>query len=228
MKARLRLLLLGLLLGPVIAFPQASSSHETFVPKSGKGPAVIVIAGATGLSSYTSYAQRVADLGYYTVLVDGGEILTREQDGAANLRNAITQAQGSPHGTPAKVVLIGFSQGGGGILAHGTAMDDVVAAAVAYYPATSWARNPASVAARIRVPVLVLAGGLDRYRDCCLAETARQIAAAAKERGRPLELVVYPHAGHGFNLDRRRYRQEDADDAWRRTVEMLAKHQPLQ
>ena len=40
--------------------------------------------------------------------------------------------------------------------------------------------------------------------------------------------VVYPYADHGFNLDRRKYRQQDAEDAWRRTVEMLAKHQPLQ
>jgi dienelactone hydrolase len=227
MKARLRRLLVGLVLAPATVFAQAISTHEEFLPKSGRGPVVVVITGATGASSYLSYAQRVAELGYYTVLIEGREILTREH-GAANLRAAITQAQASPHGAPGKAMLIGFSQGGGGILAHGTAMDDLVVAAVAYYPATSWARNPAAVAARIRVPILIFAGGLDRYNNCCLAETARQIEAAAKERARPLELVVYPHAHHGFNLDRRKYREQDAEDAWRRTAEMLAKHQPVQ
>ena len=227
MSPAARLLLLLVAFAPAAVFAQALSKHEEFVPKSGKGPVVVVISGATGLPYYWDYARRVAELGYYTVLIDGKDILTREQDGAANLRTVITQAQASPHGTPGKAVLIGFSQGGGGILAHGTAMDDAVAAAVAYYPATSWARNPATIAARVRVPLLIFAGGLDRFGNCCLAETARQIAAAAKERERPLELVVYPNADHGFNLERGKYRQQDADDAWRRTVQMLAKHQPL-
>jgi dienelactone hydrolase len=226
-KPLIRLAAWALLLAPAATLAQALSKHEAFAPKSGRGPIVVVISGATGLPYYWDYARRVSELGYFTLLIDGKDILAREQDGAANLRAAIGAAQASPQAMPGKATLIGFSQGAGGILAHGTAMDDVVATAVAYYPVTSWARNPAAVAARIRLPVLVFAGGLDRS-GCCLAETARQIAAAAKERERPLELVVYPYADHGFNLERRKYRQQDAEDAWRRTVEMLAKYQPLQ
>ena len=216
-------------MAPAGAGAQAVSKHEEFVPKGGKGPIVVVISGTTGLPYYWSYAQRVSQLGYYTVLIDGKDILTREQDGAANLRAVITTAQASAHGMRRKAMLIGFSQGGGGILAHGAAMDDVVVAAVAYYPATSWARNPVGLAARIRVPLLILAGAADRYNNCCLVESIRQIEAAARELDRPLELVVYPNADHGFNLDRYRgnYRHEDAEDAWRRTTQMLAKHQPL-
>ena len=217
--------LLWVLLLPLAALAQ--TKQEEFVPKSGKGPVVVVISGSTGLPYYWEYARQVSELGYYTVLIDGKDILTREQDGAANLRTVIATAQASPHGTPAKAVLIGFSQGGGGVLAHGAAMEDLVAAAVAYYPATSWTRNPAGLGARVRVPVLILAGELDRFNNCCLVESMRQIEAAARERGRALELVVYRNSGHGFNLGGRGYQPHDTEDAWRRTKEMLAKHQPL-
>ncbi|MBN8453215.1 MAG: dienelactone hydrolase family protein [Candidatus Accumulibacter sp.] len=40
-------------------------------------------------------------------------------------------------------------------------------------------------------------------------------------------MVVYPHADHAFNLDGRTYRADDAADAWRRTVDMLARHHPV-
>jgi dienelactone hydrolase len=227
MKAVLRRLWCLLLLLPLAALAQAISKHEEFVPKSGKGPVVIVISGSTGLPYYWEYARQVSDLGYYTVLIDGKDILTRERDGAANLRAVIAKAQASPQGTAAKAALIGFSQGGGAVLAHGAVMDDVVAAVVAYYPATSWARNPAALGARVRVPVLVLAGELDRQNNCCLVGSMREIESGARERGRPLELVVYRNSGHGFNLGGRGYQPHDTEDAWRRTKEMLAKHQPL-
>jgi dienelactone hydrolase len=52
--------------------------------------------------------------------------------------------------------------------------------------------------------------------------------AGAKEGGKPFELVVYPNAHHGFNLATRRgYRDEDAADAWQRTIKMLSQYQPL-
>jgi len=225
MKAVARRLLYVLLPMPLVALAQTTS--EEFVPKNGKGPVVVVISGSTGLPYYWEYARQVSELGYYTVLIDGKDILTREQDGAANLRAVIAKAQASPHGTAAKAMLIGFSQGGGGVLAHGTMMEDAVAAVVAYYPATSWAQNHARLGARIRVPVLLLAGELDRQNNCCLVESMRQIESGAREHGRPLELVVYRNSGHGFNLGGRGYQPRDTEDAWRRTKEMLVKHQPL-
>ena len=227
MTPRLWLVATALLLAPASLFAQTIANYGEFVPKAGKGPIVIVISGSSGMRNYWDYARRVSELGYYTVLIDGKDILTREQDGAANLRAVIAMAQASPHGSQGKAMLIGFSQGGGGALAHGAVMDDAVVAAVAYYPATSWARNPGALGTRVRVPVLILAGATDRYNNCCLLETMRQIEAAAKERERPLELVVYPNANHAFNLEGRHYRHQDAEDAWRRTAEMLARYQPL-
>ncbi len=83
------------------------------------------------------------------------------------------------------------------------------------------------LADRFRVPVLVLAGERDRYHDCCLIESMRDLAATAQECQVPFQLVVYPNAGHGFNLAVPAYRAEDAADAWRRTTEMLAQYQPM-
>jgi dienelactone hydrolase len=57
----------------------------------------------------------------------------------------------------------------------------------------------------------------------------RDMEAVAKKRGgAPFELVVYPNAGHGFNLTcYSTYRAEDSDDAWQRTKKMLSQYQPL-
>lgn len=68
----------------------------------------------------------------------------------------------------------------------------------------------------------------DRYNDCCVIESMHAMEAAAKSNSAPFELVVYPEANHGFNLESgalgepmRAYRPNDARDAWRRTIEML-------
>jgi len=85
-----------------------------------------------------------------------------------------------------------------------------------------------------QVPVLLLAAKQDRHKECCLIETAQAIELAAKAKGLPFELVVYPEANHGFNLPTGAsgkpmgaYRENDAKDAWRRTVDMLKSYQPL-
>lgn len=213
-------------LTPLPVLAQDGPPQEVFLPKGEKGPVVVVISGQSGTPNYRSYASQVAGLGYYAVLIDGKDILTRQQDGAANLRKVVARAQASPNGAPGKAMVIGFSQGGGGVLAHAMAMPDLFTAAVVYYPATSWARGLAAVVGRMQMPVLVLAGERDRYNNCCLIEHMREMDAAAKARGLPLELVVYPNADHGFNLTGSTYRTDETADAWRRTAEMLARHHP--
>ncbi len=85
-----------------------------------------------------------------------------------------------------------------------------------------------SIVAQFKVPILVLAGKLDTYNGCCLIESMKAMETAAKEGGKPFELVVYPEAGHMFNIETDSlYRAEDAADAWRRTTKMLSQYQPL-
>ena len=82
---------------------------------------------------------------------------------------------------------------------------------------------------------MVLAGGIDRYNECCVVESMHAMEAAAKASKAKFELVVYPEANHGFNLETgasgepvHAYRPDDAHDAWFRTVEMLKQYQPVQ
>ena len=86
-------------------------------------------------------------------------------------------------------------------LAYAAKMPDLVATVVANYPLTSFIKDPADFIARTKVPVLMLAGTADTYKDCCLIEKARQLAEAAKATSPPiLTLHEYQNVGHGYNL----------------------------
>jgi dienelactone hydrolase len=150
--------------------------------------------------------------------IDGKDVLTSEQDGRGNLRKAIERAQTSPSAVPGKAAVIGFSRGGGGSLAVAADMPEQVAAVIAYYPATSFVSDASLIAERFQVPVLILAGQRDRYHNCCPIESMRAIERGARERSKEF----------GFNLPASgNYRGDDEADAWKRTVEMLRRHQPL-
>ena len=205
-------------------------SQKAYDPPSGRGPTVILLSGASGMNVvYSSYAAEVARLGYYAVLLDGNDFQAKYGKSAADdLRRVIERAQSSAKALPGKAAVIGFSRGGGAALAYAARMPDLVSAVVAYYPATSFVSDMRAFAAKFQVPVLVLAGERDTYNNCCLIESMRAMEAAAKEGGAPFELVVYPNAGHGFNLaNKQGYRAKDAADAWQRTTKMLSQYQPL-
>jgi hypothetical protein len=210
-------------------------AQTAYAPVSGVGPVVIVISGQTGPNSYQKFASELAGVGYYSVLLTGKDILNPERTGEANLKKAIARAQGSPNAVKGKVAVIGFSLGGGGALYNATPLADLVSMVVAYYPyTTTWADKMPWFVKRFQVPVLVMPGGKDRYQDCCVIESMRAMDAAAKQTGAKFELVEYPDANHGFNLEKGAhgepvgaYRSADASDAWRRTVDMLKQYQPL-
>src|SRR5439155_613845 len=157
-----------------------------YPPPGGKGPIVLLLSGHSGPDSYRPIAAAVARLGYYAVLLDGKDILTREQDGRGNLRQAIARAQASPYALSDKTAVIGFSQGGGAALVHAADMPEVVSAVVAYYPQTNFVADASLIARRFQVPVLILAGQRDTYHNCCLIESIRAIGAggAAGSRAR--------------------------------------------
>ena len=210
-------------------------AQTAYSPDNGPGPVIIVISGQTGPASYQSYAADLARFGYYSVLISGKDILNPELTGPANLKKTIERALQSPSAVKGKVAVIGFSLGGGGTLYNAANMPDVVSMVVAYYPYTkTWANKIDSLVSHFKVPVLVLAAQRDRYKECCVIETAQAMETAAKAKGVHFELVVYPEANHGFNLKTGAsgepmgaYRGDDDRDAWRRTVDMLKLYHPL-
>ena len=67
------------------------------------------------------------------------------------------------------------------------------ARSVAFYPGC---RLPAERGWRARLPTLILVGGSDDWTG---AEPCREMVAAARAQGAPVELVVYPGAFHDFD-----------------------------
>ncbi|MEP7301777.1 MAG: dienelactone hydrolase family protein [Caldimonas sp.] len=209
-------------------------AQETFAPPTERGPVVIVASGASGTELYREFSANLAAQGYYVVLVDGKDISIRpddrSRDGPANMRSVIRVATASPRATPGKVALIGLSLGGIGTLAFGTPLEEQVSGVVLFYPAlTRVGRDLTVLSSAMQVPTLVFAGGKDNFRGCCTIETMKAFEAAPKSV--PFQLVVYPEANHAFNLKMVpppfEYRQADADDAWKRTLEFLTRHQPV-
>lgn len=206
-------------------------SREVFAPPQGRGAVVVVVSGASGTAYYRDTASRLAALGYFAVLIDGTSIYKRYPpvgfDGAGALQSVLDEANAAPQAVPGKAALVGFSLGGAGVLVHGAPMKGRVSAVVAYYPAiTPLGPDMSGLAARLQVPVLLIAGEQDRYTDCCLIESMRALAATSKAA--PVELVSYPSAGHGFNLEETQfaYVAQDAADAWTRATAYLRRLHP--
>ena len=137
-----------------------------------------------------------------TVMTSGSRVVVVR----LSWKGVITRAQQSRHGLPGNVGVIGFSLGGASSLTYATRMQELVSAVVVSYPATYYIKNADDFVAKIKVPTLMFAGGRDTYKDCCLIETARKLASAAKTSGGKvmLEVVEYPDAHHGWTVSLRR------------------------
>jgi dienelactone hydrolase len=199
----------------------AAQAQEEIPPPSGKGRVVVVVSGASGASNYEPPAQQIAQMGYDVILLDGNDMKGSHGDA---LKAAVQQAQNSPHGLPGKVGVVGFSLGGGEALGYATRWPDMVAVVVAWYPMTSAIRDPSTFAAGIKVPVVMFAGELDTYKDCCLIDKARAIGSAASAAGTPLQLVTYAGAEHDFVLQGHSYNGGAASDSWQRATAALAQY----
>lgn len=212
-------------------FTEASSAgpaQVAYAPPQAPAPVVVLLAGPSGFEKYRTYAERLAGMGYYVVVIAGADVLTREKNGPANLRHTIDLAQKSPLAIKGRTAIIAFSLGGAGGLAFAAEMPERVSMVIAHYPYTNFpsAQTMTTFVQRFKVPLLVLAAGRDNFNDCCKIDSMRDMEAAAKERGANFELVVYPQANHGFNLEGVTYRQEDDEDAWRRSQDMLDHYHP--
>lgn len=227
-----RLLLKALFLLSLV--PQAIAA-DLIAPPAGSGPGVVIISGASGNFPYRWYARDVAKLGYAVALVSGKEICAAsssscsrsDEESVANLRKTITELKNKGGANSGKVAVVGFSLGGGGALVHAALLADVVAGVVAYYPSITKLPSISKAAAQVSVPTLILSGEQDKYFGCCLIESMREFEVGVRAKGLPVELVAYPNADHGFNLDGSKYRPDETADAWERTTTFLAKALPV-
>ncbi|HEY6514698.1 MAG TPA: dienelactone hydrolase family protein [Steroidobacteraceae bacterium] len=199
------------------------AAAQEFTPPQGKAHGVVVVSGSRGAPSYEPAAKQIAAMGYDVLLLDSKDMVG---DHGAGIRAGIDKLQHSANALPGKVGVVGFSLGGGQALAFAASQADTVAVVVVMYPLTRLFKDhiPVTVG-RIQVPVLMLAGEDDSYKDCCRIETARAIGAAAQAAHVPLELVTYPGAGHDFiDESSRNYDAKSAADAWQRTEAKLKQY----
>jgi dienelactone hydrolase len=218
--------LIGTLLAGRVAAQSEALEREIFPPAQGKGAIVVVISGSSGFPLFRDFSSQLARSGYYAVLIKGSDVFPSwgiyDERGLGTLRTVIADSQSASQAIPGKVALVGLSLGGAAALLYGGPLKDQISGIVAFYPALNrLAMDMKTVAASLKVSVLVLAGAKDTYHDCCMIETVTALEAAPKTAS--LELVVYPNANHGFNLHDPQfiYREDDAADAWARTLAFL-------
>jgi len=201
---------------PSNSFGQAPSA-QLFEPSAGKGRGLLVVSGQNGPTSYVPVARQFAAQGFNVSLIDGNAVLKPDNAGRPAFVAAVAALRASPKTSPGKIGVVGFSLGGGAAMTNAARMPNEVSAVVAYYPYTAFIKDPGAFAKQIQVPVLVLTGVKDVYKNCCVIEMARKLASSTKG----IRLVEYPEANHGFNLAGPTLRSGDATDAFRRAVAHL-------
>jgi len=198
--------------------PTPSSSKEPYRMVSPSGgvapyPAVMLVPGCSGFTAHNGinvYDERAAELqkaGYVVVFVD--YIRKRMQSNcahvlqtevSADILEAATWAQRQPGIDARRISVIGWSYGGGGVLAALKAMppDAPITRAVMYYPvcrgAMPWSTN---------VSGLMLLGAMDDVASPALCDAVVKRMAPDK-----LRVIIYANARHGFDM---RGRPERAD-----------------
>lgn len=222
MNMRFVLLAAAAVVAALVFTPGARAQTE-YPPPSGKGPVVVVVSGQMGADHYVGPAKQIAALGYDAILIDGNDMAGSHGEA---FRAVVQKAQSAAHGMPGKIGVVGFSLGGGVALGYASRWPDLVATVVVWYPATSAFRDISAFAHAIKVPVLMFAGEYDRYKDCCLIETARSLASAASAAGAPFELVAYPKTDHDFIFTGKQYNADATADSWKRAAAKLAQYLP--
>jgi len=199
----------------------------------GKGPfpALVVIHEWWGLSDWVKeQASKLADQGYVTLAVDlyRGKVATTPDEAHELMRGLPTDRadrdllaaadylRSLKNVAPARVGSIGWCMGGGYSLDLALA-DPRLAATVINYG--HLATSPDSLK-KIHATILGIFGGQDRGIPVSDVHNFEQ---QMKQLGKPIEVVIFPDAGHGFeNPDNKTsYRADDAAQAWAKTVAFL-------
>lgn len=205
-----------------------------FAHASGKHPGLIVVHEWWGLNDWVKQqAQQFADAGYVALAVDlyRGRVAT-DSETAHELMRGLPQDRAIRSLTaaaawlsqqsdvdPHRVGAIGWCMGGGYAVQLAVA-DPALNTLIINYGALP--TDPAALE-QIHAAVLGNFGGLDQG---ITPEDVHAFAAAMQSLGRPVDVKVYPDAGHAFEnpSNKTGYRAADTEDAQARYVKFLADH----
>ncbi|MDD3785470.1 MAG: dienelactone hydrolase family protein [Hydrogenophaga sp.] len=144
--------------------------------------------------------------------------------------DATVQWAAANGGDTSKLGVTGFCWGGRQVWLY-AAHNPAVKAGVAWYGRLVGAsndlmpRNPVDVAASLKGPVLGLYGGADTGIPLDTIDKMKKALADGGAAARASTFVVYPDAPHAFHADYRpSYRQEAAEDGWKRALDWFQRH----
>jgi carboxymethylenebutenolidase len=199
-------------------------------PKSGKGPAVVVIQEWWGLVRHIEdVCDRFADEGFLACAPDlfhgkttkspdeaGKLAMELDAERAANeIAAAGANLLSRPECTSKTYGVVGFCMGGG--LAKFVATRDAnVGAAISFYGGF---KKVDAKWENLNAPLIVIAGEKDKG----LAASERELADKLQQMGKNVTYKLYPGANHAFFNDTRPevYDAEAAADAWRMTLDFF-------
>jgi carboxymethylenebutenolidase len=219
--------------GQRVEFPSNGHTCQGYfaAPASGSGPAVVVIQEWWGLVSHIEdLVDRFAREGFVAIAPDlfhgkttkspdeAGKLLM-ELDAERAEREIAAAGEyllGRPECSSASYGVIGFCMGGA-LAQFAVSREPKAGAGVSFYGgfkkvSIDWDQ--------LRAPLLLIYGGKDKGVP---AEQGQALAKELEEKGKSVEVHVYPDADHAFFNDTRPevYNAEAAADAWSRTLEFL-------
>jgi len=222
--------------GPMAAFC-AGPGETSAVPR----PGIVLLMDAFGLTPHLrGVARRLAAEGHVVLAPDlyhrepGRRTFGYDDEDEAmqlmhrldlagglerDLRAALAWLAARPGVRADRIGVAGFGLGGGVAFYAAIALSDQLAAAAGVYGIVpnAWLER----VDEIRVPLLLLFGGLDPYVP--LGRIA-QIKLRLAEAGKDAEVVVYREADHGFFCDESdTYDAAAAQDAWRQVRDFFAR-----
>ncbi len=208
-------------------------AHLAKPPGAGPFPAVVVIQEWWGLNDHIKdVAERYAREGYVALAPDlyHGKVAADPNEagklmGALNREEAVKDLLGAVQHLKAmkdvrgdRIGVTGFCMGGSYALLLPCRTKDIRAAAPYYgeIPEEATLKN-------LACPILYIYGDQDFW---ITKDEVKRLEASLKKLGKPGEVKTYPGSPHAFFNDTRKdvYRQTEARDAWRRTLDLFAKH----
>lgn len=199
----------------------------------GPFPALIVIHEWWGLNDWVKeQASNLADQGYLALAVDlyRGKVATTPEEAHEIMRGvpedrarrdlsaAFAFLKTQKNVKPDRIGAIGWCMGGGYSL-DVALQEPSLAADVINYGHLAVDENSLK---KINAPMLGIFGGKDRGIP---VEDVKKFEQTLKQSGKKIEIVIYPDAGHAFENPNNKegYRSQDAVDAWKRTLDFLAR-----
>jgi len=205
-----------------------------YVP-AGKGPfpGLVVIHEWWGLNDWVKeQASKLADQGYAALAIDlyRGKVATTPEEAhelmrgvpedraTRDLHAAVEFLKSQKNVKKDRMGSIGWCMGGGYSL-DVALQEPTLTAAVIHYGHLATDREQLK---KINAAILGIFGGQDRGIP---VDDVKKFEQTLKQLGKKVEIVIYPNAGHAFENPNNKagYRAEHAADAWKHTVDFLAR-----